>query len=105
MFILFIKSLNLGEESIACQSPLNETIEDFFQMIFENEKWTILILLNNKGKNESLEAYWPTDLNRPLIHGSFELKMIEEFTNEHFIKRILILKKVELDINRFSEGI
>ena len=69
---------------IATQGPLNETIEDFWRMVWEHNVTIIVMLtkLKEMGR-EKCAQYWPTD--RSTRHGYFTLDRVAEYHMPQYV--------------------
>ncbi|OLY78697.1 Receptor-type tyrosine-protein phosphatase gamma [Smittium mucronatum] len=57
-------------EYIATQGPIRDSIQDFWQMVFENKSSVIVMLANiMESGHEKCAPYWPTKSNRKLEFG------------------------------------
>ena len=97
----------VGEEEchyIACQGPLPQTCEHFWQMIWEQDVSVIMMLtLDVESSKVRCHRYWPDCTETPLFVCDSQLKvsLVEGQTLEHFdIKEIEIEKVTSGEIKR-----
>ncbi|XP_076400486.1 tyrosine-protein phosphatase non-receptor type 20 isoform X3 [Peromyscus maniculatus bairdii] len=93
----YIRIVNHDEEYfyIATQGPLPETIEDFWQMVMENNCNVIAMITREiEGGVIKCHSYWPITLKEPLELKQFRI-LLENFQiTQYFIIRIFqIVKK------------
>ncbi|VBB32108.1 unnamed protein product [Acanthocheilonema viteae] len=85
---------------IATQSPLPETITDFWQMIWEQVTVLIVNLTNNDDEQEErCLKYWPESGSQ--IHGSFEIHLVSEHIwSKDYLVRSFYLKNLRTNETR-----
>ncbi|XP_036054685.1 tyrosine-protein phosphatase non-receptor type 20 isoform X2 [Onychomys torridus] len=93
----YIRIVNHDEEYlyIATQGPLPETIEDFWQMVMENNCNVIAMITREiEGGVIKCHSYWPITLKEPLELKQFRI-LLENFQiTQYFIIRVFqIVKK------------
>ncbi|RIA96586.1 protein-tyrosine phosphatase-like protein [Glomus cerebriforme] len=95
-----IKAPNDVRSYIATQGPLNETIEDFWLMVWEQNTYVIVMLTKQNEKGEiKCETYWPENVGYYMIFEDIGLKVtlesevLDEKSNCYI--RTLKLEKVE----------
>ncbi|XP_016889692.2 receptor-type tyrosine-protein phosphatase R isoform X2 [Cynoglossus semilaevis] len=81
----------LGEEKafIATQGPMVNTVNDFWQMAWQEESPVIVMITKLKEKNEKCVLYWPEKRG---IYGSVEVLVNTVTECEHYTIRSLALK-------------
>ncbi|XP_065932731.1 receptor-type tyrosine-protein phosphatase epsilon [Magallana gigas] len=66
------------QQYIACQGPKPTTVKDFWQMIWQENIHTIVMLTGIiEGKKRKCEQYWPSP-GRTLIYGKISVTSLEE---------------------------
>ncbi|XP_065656265.1 tyrosine-protein phosphatase non-receptor type 11 isoform X3 [Hydra vulgaris] len=84
-------------EYIATQGCLEETIYDFWRMVYQENSRVILMVTREIEKGKSRCAkYWP-DINCTIQFNNFHISNIEELETPHFIYRELKLINEEED--------
>ncbi|VDK72022.1 unnamed protein product [Litomosoides sigmodontis] len=85
---------------IATQSPLPETIADFWQMIWEKATVLIVNLSNNDDQQDGrCLNYWPESGSQ--IYGSFEIHLVSEHIwSEDYLVRSFYLKNLRTSETR-----
>ncbi|XP_049893814.1 receptor-type tyrosine-protein phosphatase R [Epinephelus moara] len=81
----------LGEEKafIATQGPMVNTVNDFWQMAWQEEAPVIVMITKLKEKNEKCVLYWPEKRG---IYGKVEVLVNSIRECEHYTTRSLTLK-------------
>ncbi|XP_067248509.1 tyrosine-protein phosphatase non-receptor type 5 [Chanodichthys erythropterus] len=81
----------LGDERafIATQGPMINTVNDFWQMAWQEECPVIVMITKLKEKNEKCVLYWPEKRG---IYGKVEVFVNNVKECDHYIIRSLILK-------------
>ncbi|CAL9682663.1 unnamed protein product [Knipowitschia caucasica] len=81
----------LGDEKayIATQGPMVNTVNDFWQMAWQEESPVIVMITKLKEKNEKCVLYWPEKRG---IYGRIEVLVNSTQENEHYTTRSLTLK-------------
>ncbi|XP_068995467.1 receptor-type tyrosine-protein phosphatase R [Embiotoca jacksoni] len=74
---------------IATQGPMVNTVNDFWQMAWQEEAPVIVMITKLKEKNEKCVLYWPEKRG---IYGKVEVLVNSVRENEHFTARSLTLK-------------
>lgn len=84
----YIRIVNSGEEYfyIATQGPLPTTIEDFWQMVWENNS-NVIAMITREMENGVVKChhYWPVSLNKPLELKHFYVSLESYQTLQCFI--------------------
>ncbi|XP_064629201.1 receptor-type tyrosine-protein phosphatase eta-like [Lineus longissimus] len=96
----YIPGNNHRKEYMACQGPLNRTIDDFWQMVWEQNISTIIMLTKcvESGK-EKCARYWPSD-QHPVIRGDLQVQLQSESFMEDYAIRILELSDLQSEKTR-----
>nr|XP_022308538.1 receptor-type tyrosine-protein phosphatase gamma-like isoform X3 [Crassostrea virginica] len=85
----YINGTNRPKEYIAAQGPKQNTVDDFWKMIWQEDVSSIVMLTNLKeGDKVKCVKYWPSR-NDLLSFGSISVKLIEEKIYAFFIERKL----------------
>lgn len=81
----------LGDERayIATQGPMVNTVNDFWQMAWQEESPVIVMITKLKEKNEKCVLYWPEKRG---IYGKVEVLVNSVRESEHYTTRSLTLK-------------
>lgn len=81
----------LGDEKayIATQGPMVNTVNDFWQMAWQEESPVIVMITKLKEKNEKCVLYWPEKRG---IYGKVEVLVNHVRESEHYTTRSLTLK-------------
>uniref|UniRef100_A0A8C6U6U4 protein-tyrosine-phosphatase n=1 Tax=Neogobius melanostomus TaxID=47308 RepID=A0A8C6U6U4_9GOBI len=81
----------LGDERayIATQGPMVNTVNDFWQMAWQEESPVIVMITKLKEKNEKCVLYWPEKRG---IYGKVEVLVNNVRESEHYTTRSLTLK-------------
>lgn len=74
----FFPGFNQLKEFIVTQHPVNETIADFWQMVWDHNAITIVVLSSIIDEKE-FPQFWP-EKEDETDHGSFKVKLMEETT-------------------------
>lgn len=77
---------NLEEEFILLNTPSEETLADFWSVIFL-KRCTLLVMFDNLTSEEAI--YWPQDTNVVAEYKHFSVKLVEEDDNKSYIKRTM----------------
>jgi protein tyrosine phosphatase len=82
----FIDGYKYKRAYIATQAPLNETIDDFWRMLWEHNSTIIVMLtkLREMGR-EKCAHYWPSE--RSIRYGCFVVDPIAEYNMSQYILR------------------
>ncbi|XP_013890225.1 receptor-type tyrosine-protein phosphatase R [Austrofundulus limnaeus] len=81
--------LGRSKEFIATQGPMVNTVNDFWQMAWQEEAPVIVMITKLKEKNEKCVLYWPEKRG---IYGKVEVLVNGVRECEHFTTRSLTLK-------------
>nr|XP_022305574.1 receptor-type tyrosine-protein phosphatase alpha-like isoform X2 [Crassostrea virginica] len=96
----YINGTNRSKEYIAAQGPRQNTLNDFWKMIWQEEVSSIVMLTNLKeGDKIKCTQYWPNKNESPTF-GPVSIKMIEEKKYAAFIERKLSLNNKALNKTR-----
>ncbi|MGH0136437.1 UNVERIFIED_CONTAM: hypothetical protein FKN15_049906 [Acipenser sinensis] len=81
----------MGEEKtyIATQGPMINTVNDFWQMVWQEDSPVIVMITKLKEKNEKCVLYWP---ERRGIYGKVEVLINSVRECDHYTIRNLTLK-------------
>jgi len=70
----FIRGAAGAKQYIAAQAPIPETIEDFWQMIWENRVTTVIMLTKlMEGNVQKAVPYWPS--KGSCVYGDYKLRL------------------------------
>ncbi|KAM4748127.1 receptor-type tyrosine-protein phosphatase R isoform 2-T2 [Rhinophrynus dorsalis] len=90
----FIRGYGGAEKSfIATQGPMINTVNDFWQMVWQEDSPVIVMITKLKEKNEKCVLYWPEKRG---IYGNVEVLVNSVNECEAYTIRILTLKEVSL---------
>jgi len=101
----YIKGYRSGKDTyIATQSPLVNTVEDFWRMIWEQQSRTI-IMLNTKlpsGKYKQSTCYWPDneELDSTREYGDFIIAVKKRIVHKDYIECVLEITDIEKNLKR-----
>nr|XP_022308543.1 receptor-type tyrosine-protein phosphatase T-like [Crassostrea virginica] len=85
----YIDGTNRPKEYIAAQGPKQNTVDDFWKMIWQEDVSSIVMLTNLKeGDKVKCYKYWPSR-NESLSFGYISVELIEEKIYAFFIERKL----------------
>eukprot|EP00105_Crassostrea_gigas_P045917 XP_019930065.1 PREDICTED: receptor-type tyrosine-protein phosphatase H-like [Crassostrea gigas] len=92
----FISDAFGGQQYIASQGPKPTTVKDFWQMIWQENIHTIVMLTGIiEGKKRKCEQYWPSP-GRTLIYGKISVTSLEEMNYAFYtIRRLKITNDQE----------
>lgn len=74
----FFPGFNHLKEFIVTQHPVSDTIHDFWQMVWDHNSTTI-VMLSNILDEKDFPQFWPETENED-DYGSFKVKLIQEST-------------------------
>lgn len=88
----YIDSYDREKAYIATQGPKKKTINDFWQMIWQENVEIIVMLaqLVEEGRKKC-EQYWPESSTQPLVVGNYRVSLIKENERTVYICRTLNL--------------
>ncbi|KAM5170210.1 receptor-type tyrosine-protein phosphatase R [Mantella aurantiaca] len=75
---------------IATQGPMINTVNDFWQMVWQEDVPVIVMITKLKEKNEKCVLYWPEKRG---IYGNVEVLVNSVNEHEYYTTRILTLKQ------------
>jgi protein tyrosine phosphatase len=79
----FLMGFNHLHEFIVTQHPIQETFSDFWQMVYDHNSRTIVLLTQmgapNDPANKEFPQFWPQKEDE-VDYGSFKVKLIQEST-------------------------
>ncbi|KAK5972912.1 hypothetical protein GCK32_002330 [Trichostrongylus colubriformis] len=89
----YIDSCEKRNAYIATQAPLPSTFADFWEMIWQ-ERCNIIVVITNmiEDGRRKCDQYWPSSQSSSQTHGSYQISLINEMTNTHFVHRIFSLR-------------
>ncbi|RWS26927.1 receptor-type tyrosine-protein phosphatase kappa-like protein [Leptotrombidium deliense] len=88
---------------IAAQGPNDETIADFWRMIWKEKSYVIIMLTKVFDFIRVLcSQYWPLEVNKSEVYGSIEVTLLEEDVLADFVIRTFRLRKTDYkkEVNR-----
>ncbi|XP_054722094.1 tyrosine-protein phosphatase 99A-like, partial [Uloborus diversus] len=88
----FLPGFHKLREFIVTQHPLSTTIADFWQMVFDLNSQTIVVLSSIDDKE--YPRFW-SKKGEEVDYGSFKLKMVEETPQEVFVTRDFVLQATQ----------
>ncbi|XP_047501923.1 receptor-type tyrosine-protein phosphatase H-like [Penaeus chinensis] len=75
---------------VAAQGPKDETLDDFWRMVWEQKVHTIVMLTNLMEKGKVMCAkYWPAAGARPLECDIYQIRNLNEVKDSLYVSRIL----------------
>ena len=82
---------------IATQGPLQNTVEDFWRMVWEFKSRVIVMLcsLTEEG-HESSYCYWPTQTGEPQLYGGITVTLQSETFDGHLVVRELYVQEEQV---------
>ncbi|XP_015928066.1 putative receptor-type tyrosine-protein phosphatase mosPTP-1 isoform X2 [Parasteatoda tepidariorum] len=90
----FFQGFNKLNEFIITQHPTMDTIADFWQMVWDHNCQTI-VLLSDVDEKE-YPCFWPDD-EKENDYGTFKVKISEECTQDCYVTRDFILQSMQDD--------
>ncbi|XP_054721502.1 tyrosine-protein phosphatase 99A-like [Uloborus diversus] len=90
----FLQGFHKLNEYIVTQHPTIDTIADFWQMVWDNNCQTIVML--SFVDEKEYPCYWP-DEDQENDYGTFKVKMSEECSQGCFVTRDFILQSMQDD--------
>ncbi|XP_070191581.1 receptor-type tyrosine-protein phosphatase epsilon-like [Littorina saxatilis] len=91
----FVRGYKLEKAYIAAQGPRDNTVDDFWRMVWQEGVTDIIMLTNVKeGNKPKCYEYWPAQGDR-LTTGHMEVTGVEEETRAHFVIRTFDLKRAQ----------
>ncbi|KAF1742259.1 hypothetical protein MXB_4769, partial [Myxobolus squamalis] len=107
----FIKLSFSSKSYIACQYPLTNTLNHFWQMIWEQNSRQILMLNKVGERRDPLMfsiliyiRYWPSQLLQKITYGMYEVTLYSEKYNDIFVSRKFELRKISSKIAHLAEN-
>jgi len=102
----FIMSCNGDKEGYICtQGPMDNTIRDFWRMVWKHNVFVVVMLTKEYENGISKSSrYWPSDdsVNRKVIHDNFEITIVskEKDLDDDLIIRAFLLKNLKTSQER-----
>ncbi|CAJ0603481.1 unnamed protein product [Cylicocyclus nassatus] len=89
----YIDSCEKRNAYIATQAPLPSTFADFWEMMWQ-ERSNIIVVITNMVEDgrRKCDQYWPSSDSTPQTHGQYQIGLVSETSNTHFVHRILTLR-------------
>ncbi|XP_052092481.1 receptor-type tyrosine-protein phosphatase mu-like isoform X2 [Mytilus californianus] len=88
----YIKNYSKDKAYIATQGPKKITLSDFWQMIWQENVDTIIMVTKLvEGDKKKCDQYWPESTHKQVLIGKFTLEMLEEKENTVYIYRCIQL--------------
>ncbi|XP_060848489.1 tyrosine-protein phosphatase 99A-like isoform X2 [Rhopalosiphum padi] len=85
-------------EFIVTQHPLQNTVLDFWQMLWDHNAQTVVILTDMSEDTESLVKFWPVDSDTTLDSDNFKVKSVQEDKiGDDYETRDLVIQSVQDD--------
>ncbi|CAB4027838.1 receptor-type tyrosine- phosphatase T [Paramuricea clavata] len=92
----YVHSYTQARAYIATQAPLPNTINDFWQMVFE-KKTVVVVMLNNMSEEKTIyPQYWPDNFNEEQKYGDLFVKMVSAETRGPIISRKFVITNKNL---------
>ncbi|KAG8195656.1 hypothetical protein JTE90_004989 [Oedothorax gibbosus] len=88
----FLPGFHKLREFIITQHPMVNTIPDFWQMVFDHNSQTVVVLSSVDEKE--FPCFWPKK-GEEIDHGGFKLKMVDESCQEAFVTRDFIMQATQ----------
>ncbi|KAF5274572.1 hypothetical protein FQA39_LY07184 [Lamprigera yunnana] len=90
----WIQGYNSLREFIITQHPLKETIKDFWQMVWDHNAQTIIML--SIIDNEEFEVFWPTEQDS-IDSDNYKIKLGSEHMESNYVTRDFVMQSVQDD--------
>ncbi|XP_061195009.1 receptor-type tyrosine-protein phosphatase epsilon-like [Saccostrea echinata] len=91
----YIEGAEREREYIAAQGPKPNTLDDFWEMVWQENVFSIVMLTNLKeGTKVKCHQYWP-DANKNVNYGSVSVKLMEEKEYAFYIVRKMTARHSE----------
>ncbi|RWS11882.1 receptor-type tyrosine-protein phosphatase kappa-like isoform X1 [Dinothrombium tinctorium] len=91
----YVDSLLKPNAYIASQGPMEDTINDFWRMVWKEKSYIIIMLTKVFDFIRVLcSQYWPFEANKAEVYGSIEVTLLEEDVLADFVIRTLRLRNV-----------
>lgn len=85
-------------EFIVTQHPLENTVLDFWQMLWDHNAQTVVILTDMSEDTDSLIKFWPVDSDTTLDSDNFKVKSVQEDKiGDDYETRDLVIQSVQDD--------
>lgn len=85
-------------EFIVTQHPLQNTVLDFWQMLWDHNAQTVVILTDMSEDTESLVKFWPVDSDTTLDSDNFKVKSVQEDKiGDDYETRDLVIQSIQDD--------
>ena len=100
-----IPGMYVPQHFIASQGPKENTLEDFWRMIFEQNVVNIVMVTNLiEGEKKKCEAYFPTNKGEKVKYGPYKLTNIQTNIYDGYITRLFEFEhsKERLQIKHFQ---
>jgi len=97
----FVKGdLLCGETYICTQGPLQNTINDFWRMVWEQD-CNVIVMLTKEIENLKVKCarYWP-DSNEPRLCGNLRISVLSEESSSELIIRTFTLEDIQTNVGR-----
>jgi len=93
----WIKDLDPNIKYIAAQGPLDNTVEDFYLMCWDERVKLIITLTNEVEKGHlKCQRYWPERINEKITQGAFAMTLKENNSNlDSNLEKGIICRKIE----------
>ncbi|XP_077734784.1 tyrosine-protein phosphatase non-receptor type 20 isoform X9 [Canis aureus] len=104
----YIRIVNSGEEYfyIASQGPLPSTIDDFWQMVLENNSNVIVMITREiEGGVIKCHHYWPISMRKPLELKNYRVFLENYQILQYFIIRILQVVRKSTGTSHFVKHV
>ncbi|XP_071163564.1 receptor-type tyrosine-protein phosphatase alpha-like [Mytilus edulis] len=90
----FIHGYGRVRKYIASQGPLDNTVNDFWRMVWQCDCGKIVMLTNifEEGKHKCIQ-YWPEEENHKVSYGAIDIFLIKEEVYSDFVVRIIKMQK------------
>ncbi|XP_066504490.1 receptor-type tyrosine-protein phosphatase C isoform X3 [Hoplias malabaricus] len=98
----FIEGYKESNKYIAAQGPKEETVEDFWRMIWEQQTSIIVMVTRcEEGNKNKCAQYWPSVERETEIYDDFVVKIKgEENCPDYIIRRLTLMNRKEKTVER-----
>lgn len=79
---------------IVTQHPLIETFKDFWQMVWDHNAQTVVLL--SSADNMSFLQFWPND-SEPMESDYYRIRMVSETSENNYIVRNFVIQSIQDD--------